>query len=125
LLNLTHAVLASKTPCGYGDAYVGNLNSFEIQMVKSISKRQRRKYFKYGIVAEQVLRIAYECGCLPGITPPQGGMKLKRLIEWLGTGPYRDDENRELALWFRNKIIEDWRPKWTLLKKKSTRRRPH
>ena len=87
MLNLTHTVLASKMPCGYGDAYVGNLDSFENRMVKSISQRQRRKYFRYGIVPEQVLRIAYECGCLPGVIPPRGGMKLERLIEWLGTGP--------------------------------------
>lgn len=106
---LTDAVLSSVVPCGCGYFYFGNLDNQEVQMLQSITKRQRHKFKKYGIVPEQVLGIAYDFGLLPGETPPKGGIEVKRLLTWLRTGPYRDDENRELALWFCTKIIkEEW-----------------
>jgi hypothetical protein len=106
---LTDAVLSSIKPFVLGYFDFRNLNDHEVELLQSITKRQRHKFQKYGIVPEQVLRIAYDYGCLPGEIPPKGGMKVKRLLDLLDLGPYRDAENRELALWFRNKIIkEEW-----------------
>jgi hypothetical protein len=105
---LTDAVLSSIKPCGCGYYYFGNLTDNEVKLLQSITQRQRHKFEKYGMVPEQVLKIAFDYGWLPGSAPPKGGMNVKRLVNFLGTGPYRDAENIELAFWFREKIIEEW-----------------
>jgi hypothetical protein len=105
---LTDAVLSSIKPCGCGYWYFGNLTNFEANFLRTITQRQRHKFKKFGMVPEQFLKIAFDYGWLPGSAPPKGGMKVKRLLDLLDAGRYRDAENREMCLWFRGKIIEEW-----------------
>jgi hypothetical protein len=107
---LSDGVLSSIIPCGCGYFYFADLPDHEVKLLQSISQRQRQKYNRYGTVPEQVLVIAYENGMLPGNASPKGGMKVKRLLTLLETGPYRDDDNKERALWFRDQIIKEWKP---------------
>ena len=108
---LSDGVLSSISPCGRGYFSFANLSDYEGRLVKSITQRQRQKFRKYGTVPEQILVIAYENGLLPGNASPKGGMKVKRLLTLLGSGPYRDEDNKERALWFRDQIIKEWKPK--------------
>lgn len=121
---LSDAVFSSSAPCGCGYWYFGNLTNFEANLLRTITQRQRHKFKKYGMVPEQVLKIAFDYGWLPGTTFSSGGMKVKRLLDLLDEGPYRDAENREMCLWFRGKIIEEWKPKCPPPKNKNKRRGP-
>ena len=107
---LSDAVLSSISPCGRGHFYFGDLSDHEVKLLQSITQRQRQKFNRYGTVPEQVLLIAYENGMLPGNVSPKGGMKVKRLLTLLETGPYRDEGIKERALWFRDQIINEWKP---------------
>jgi hypothetical protein len=108
---LSDGVFSSISPCGRGYFSFANLSDYEVGLVQSITKRQRHKFRKYGLVPVQILVITYENGMLPGNAPPKDGMKVKRLLTLLGTGPYRDEGIKERALWFRDQIIKEWKPK--------------
>ena len=107
---LSDGVFSSISPCGRGYFSFANLSDYEVGLVKSITKRQRHKFQKYGLVPVQILTFAHEDGLLPGDAPPKGGMKVKQLLVLLETGPYQNDDNKERALWFRDQIIKEWKP---------------
>jgi hypothetical protein len=108
---LSDAVLSSISPCGRRHFYFGDLPDCEVKLLQSITQRQRQKFKRYEVVPEQLLILAYENGMLPGNARPKGGMKVNRLLTLLGTGPYRDEGIKERALWFRDQIIKEWKPK--------------
>lgn len=108
---LSDAVLSSISPCGRGHFYFGDLPDCEVKLLQGITQRQRQKFKRYEIVPEQLLILAYENGMLPGNAAPKGGMKVKRLLRLLETGPYRDEDNKERVLWFRDQIIREWMSK--------------
>jgi hypothetical protein len=116
---LTDAVYSSISSCGRGYFYFANLSDFEVGLLKSITKRQRHKFSKSGIIPEQVLTMAYDYGWLPGNISPKGGMKLNRLLQWLEAGPYHDELNKESALWFRNKIVDELKPRTPFVNRKA------
>ena len=108
---LSDAVLSSISPCGRGHFYFGDLRDHEVKLLQSITQRQRQKFKRHEVVPEQLLVIAYENGLLPGNAAPKGGMKVLRLLTLLETGPYRDEDNKERSLWFRDQIVRERTPK--------------
>jgi len=108
---LSDGVLSSISSCGRGYFSFANLSNYEVALVKSIKHYQRKKFFRHEVVPEQILIITYGDGMLPGNAPPKGGMQIKYLLTLLDTGPYNDDGNKERALWLRDQIIKEWKPR--------------
>jgi hypothetical protein len=119
---LSDGVYSSITFNGLGDFRFIDLLTYHQQLLKSISKRQRAKYARYGIVPHQVLRVLWDNGYLPGDDIPTSGMKVERLLDLLHDGSYQDKENFERAIWLYQKlVIEEVMPPYPRVRKKPER----
>lgn len=74
-------------------------------LLESISGRQRRKFWRFGIVPVNLLVFWWKMGFLPGRQAPSEGMRIPRLLEWLERGPYFSPEHQERGRWFYEKIV--------------------
>lgn len=73
--------------------------------LKAVTKRQRHKYKKHGIIPLPVLEALWFMGLLPGEKLPLHGMRLLELLKHLREGRYRDDRNMENAKWLYHEIV--------------------
>jgi len=117
---LSDGVYSSVTFNGIGDFKFSDLQKYHQQLIRSISKRQRAKYARHGIVPRQILTILWDNGYLPGDTSPGSGMKVERLFDLLHEGRYSGKDNYDRAMWLYDKlVIEELMPVTHRHKKKS------
>jgi hypothetical protein len=82
-------------------------------LIKSVTKRQRRKFKNFKIVPLPVLEVLWNMGFLPGDQPPAEGMKIPVLLEYLTNGNYKDSRHHSMGIWLRDKIdLEEF--KWDI-----------
>jgi hypothetical protein len=92
---------------GRGDFQFGEISLSHEFLLKSISKRQRRKFRRYGIIPRQLLIVLWENGYLPGKHSPRTSIKIQKLLAFLGDGPYRDKKRAQQGQWLYEKIVKE------------------
>lgn len=102
---ITAAVFASTYWNGVGFFKFDVIPFKAKEALKAVTKRQRHKFKRYGIIPLPVLEALWHMGLLPGEELPTNGMKLSSLIEFLRQGEYRDQQHRETAKWLYSEII--------------------
>lgn len=76
-------------------------------LLQSISKRQRAKYIRYGIVPQQLLVVLWENGYLPGVSRPTEGMRIARLLDMIEEGKYQNKQHGDRGIWLYEQIVQD------------------
>ena len=76
-------------------------------LLQSISKRQRAKYIRYGIVPQQLLVVLWENGYLPGVSRPTEGMRIAKLLDMLKEGKYLNKRHGDRGIWLYEQIVQD------------------
>lgn len=85
-----------------------DLISYEHKMLlKSITKRQRRKFITVKMIPQQVLQVFWNLGFLPGKAKPQEGMRVQVFLKFLRHGNYRDEKNHALGIWLCDKVEQE------------------
>ena len=84
---LSDGVFSSTSYWGRGDFKFGQISYNHKIQLKSISKRQRARFKKYGTVPKQLLTILWDLGYVPGKNNPKEGMRITALLEYLDQGP--------------------------------------
>ena len=102
---LSDGVYSSITLNGRGDFSFANLSKSHEGLLKSITKRQRAKFKRYGIVPRQLLIVLWENGFMPGDQTPRDGIKIQRLLDFLREGLYLDKNHYERGEWLYKKIL--------------------
>lgn len=82
---LNDAVFSSVTTDGRGFFSFNELDLHQVQLLKSITKRQRAKFKKKDIIPLNALLVLHELKMLPGPTPTRS-MKILELTDMLGGG---------------------------------------
>ena len=75
--------------------------------LKAVTKGQRHKFEKYGIVPLPVLRALWLMGFMPGKEPPINGMKIATLIDYLHNSRYETDQRAKNGQWLIDKIVAE------------------
>ena len=85
-----------------------NRISYEHKMLlKSITKKQRRKYRNHKLIPWQLLSVLWGLGYIPGEKRPIEGMRVRVFLEFLRNGQYRDEKNRALGVWLHDKVEQE------------------
>lgn len=92
---------------GRGDFQFGELSKSHEFLLKSISKRQRRKFKRHETIPCQLLIVLWENGYLPGKHSPRNGMKIQKLLTFLDDGPYRNKEHLQRGQWLYERIVKE------------------
>ena len=74
------------------------------QLIKSINKRQQKKFIDRTTVPIPLLEVFWDMDYLPGNRPPREGMCVKGLLDYLTNGLYRDERHRTRGIWLRDLI---------------------
>ena len=117
---LTDGVFSSTSYFGRGDFQFDQISYKHKILLKSISKRQRARFNKYGTVPRQLLKVLWELGYVPGEDAPQEGMRIPALLEFLGRGPYQNKNHQLRGEWLYEKIIKEElmsKPRWLPMSK--------
>jgi len=104
---LNSGVYSSISNNGYGDFQFGEISMSHEFLLKSISKRQRAKFQRYGIIPRQLLVVLWENQYLPGKHTPQCGMKIKKLLNFLSEGSYRNLNHLQRGQWLYERIVKE------------------
>lgn len=75
--------------------------------LKAVTKAQRHKFKKYGVVPLPVLTALWHLGYLPGKTAPVQGMKVLTLTEYLRSGRFLNQQAAEKGSWLYQQIIKE------------------
>jgi hypothetical protein len=102
---ITDAVFACKHLNGLGIYRFKNINHQHHQLLKSIDARQRRRYVENDIIPLQILLVWRDMGYLPGQNEPVRSIKIKRLLNFLKNGPYRDRRHCLKGQWLYEMIV--------------------
>jgi hypothetical protein len=92
---------------GYDMFKFAQLSDENQQLLRSITRRQRKKFIDKKIVPIPVLEILWDLDFLPGNRPPREGMRVSALLEFLNNGEYRDEKNRALGVLLRETIEKE------------------
>jgi hypothetical protein len=76
-------------------------------LLKSISKRDRQKFDRLGLVPKQLLQVFWDLGFLPGEVRPKEGMRIQKLLDFLQNGHYLDDRSCARGKYLRAKIMDE------------------
>jgi hypothetical protein len=76
-------------------------------LLRSVTKGQRRKFNKFGIVPLPVLEALWHMGFLPTDGAPERGMKVLILTEYLSQGKYRTEQAADRGQWLYTQIIKE------------------
>jgi hypothetical protein len=112
---LTDGVFSSISYFGRGDFQFDQISYEHKMLLKSISKRQRARFKKFGTVPKQLLILFWELGYVPGDEAPQEGMRIQALLELLDRGPYQNRTHQLRCSWFYETIVKEElmsHPKW-------------
>ncbi len=104
---LSDGVYSSITLNGIGDFKYSELRKYHQKLIQSVTKRQRAKYARHGIIPCQILKVLWDNGYLPCNTYPASGMKIERLFDSLQEGCYSDQENHDRAMWLYDKLVHE------------------
>jgi hypothetical protein len=116
---LNSGVYSSISNNGYGDFQFGEISMSHEFLLKSISKRQRAKFQRYGIIPRQLLIVLWENQYLPGMHIPKCGMKIKKLLTFLSEGPYQTSDHLQRGQWLYERIVkEELMPRSPAIKKR-------
>ena len=112
---LIDAIISSVQKNGYGKFKFNRISDEHKLLLKSITKRQRKKFFKYRLIPQQVLQIIWDI-YLPEEKKPQEGMRVSIFLEFLLNRQYHSEKNRARGEWLHAKIekeefpIKDYSP---------------
>ena len=112
---LTDGVFSSISYFGRGDFQFDQISYEHKMLLKSISKRQRARFKKFGTVPNQLLTIFWELGYVPGEEAPNEGMRIPALLKLLDQGPYQNKNHKLRCAWLYEKIVKEElmsHPKW-------------
>lgn len=112
---LTDGVFSSISYFGRGDFQFDRISYKHKMLLKSISKRQRARFKKFGTVPKQLLTIFWELGYVPGEEAPNEGMRIHALLELIDRGPYQNKIHKLRCTWLYEKIVKEelmHHPKW-------------
>lgn len=101
---LKDAVFSSTSRYGRGMFRFNRISNENKHLIKSISKQQRGHFSDKKQVPWQVLEALWDMDYLPGNRPPKQGMRARALCDFLKSGEYRDEANRTLGIWLRDRI---------------------
>lgn len=104
---LSTAVNSSATWDGIGFFKYEWLSHGIKSSLKSVTKRQRQKFKKYGVVPQPVLEALWYLGFLPEKEAPQQGMKISSLLEYLEHGNFQNQAILDKGRWLYEKIVKD------------------
>ncbi len=104
---LSTAVNSSVTWDGIGLFKYERLSHGVKSSLKSVTKRQRHKFKKYGVVPQPVLEALWSLGFLPEKEAPQQGMKISTLTAYLQQGNFQDQASLDKGRWLYEEIVKD------------------
>jgi len=79
-------------------------------LLKTITKRQRRKFREKRLIPRQLLQVFWDLDYLPGENRPDEGMRIPVLLNFLREGKYRDETNRARGILLHDKIDQEEYP---------------
>ena len=77
------------------------------EALKSVTKGQRHKFEKYGVVPVPVLVALWHLGFFSGEETPKHGMKILALTEYLRQGLYKNKQAAENGHWLYTQIMKE------------------
>ena len=102
---LYDGVYSSVSYYGRGFFEFNRIGPENTKLLKSIKKRQRRRFkSEKKTIPQQLLQVLWHLEFLPGIEAPKEGMPVDALVELLHRGDYRNKKNRTLGVWLRDRI---------------------
>ena len=104
---LEDCVFSSTSYHGRGMFIFDRISDEQQLLLKTITKRQRRKFISHRLIPRQVLQVLWVLGYLPGEKRFQEGMRVKVFLEFLRYGKYRDEKNRALGVWLHDKVEQE------------------
>ena len=109
---LSNLVLCGSCKTGRMIEFYEGLPRHVQKVVKSVTKIQRRKFLRYGIVPVPVLEAMWLLGWLPGDKFPRRGMKILDLTEYLRKGGYNQEgykspQAEENGKWLWKTIVKE------------------
>lgn len=106
------SLLSKMVSCGSSETgqMIEYLDGFPKQVqeiLKSVTKIQRRKFKRYDLVPVPVLEAMWHLIWLPGDKVPEQGMKILDLTEYLLKGSYKNEQVRKNAKWLYETIVKE------------------
>jgi hypothetical protein len=107
---LEDCVFSSTSYHGRGMFVFDRISDEQKLLLKTITKRQRRKFISHRLIPRQVLQILWDLDYLPGENGPDQGMRIPVLLKVLREGKYRDETNRARGILLHDKIDQEEYP---------------
>ncbi len=104
---LSNLVSCSSSKTGWKAEYLRGMSKQVQEILKSVTKMQRRKFERYRLVPVPVLEAMWHLGWLPGDKVPEQGMKILVLTEYLRQGQYKNEQTKENGKWLYETIIKE------------------
>ncbi len=104
---LHDGVFSSTTRNGLGMFEFNSLNIKQVTFLKAITKRQRSKFKKFGIIPLNLLHVLWDFGFIPVKVEPKSGMRIPVLLELLFKGPFKDLDQQQVCSWLYERIVQE------------------
>lgn len=104
---LSNLVSCGSSKTGRKKEYLNEFTEQVQEKLKSVTKMQRRKFERYGVVPVPVLEAIWHLGWLPGDKAPEQGMRILALTEYLRQGRYKSAQAAENGSWLYETIMRE------------------
>lgn len=104
---LSNLVTCGSSKTGRKKEYLNGCTEQIQGILKTVTKMQRKKFERYGLVPVPVLEAMWHLGWLPGDKAPEQGMRILALTGYLRQGRYKSAQAAENGRWLYEKIMQE------------------